>query len=214
MSSSEIRFYLELIYFISGPIVAIGVIIALIQYSLFAKDISTKYNREIGRQAIDDITTFNLSVIPQYLAYECETKSPKTMSFTFDGDVTDIPNKDLLESAFSFSESISENARRDAKELIMHLNKLCLSFQLGISDETKTYDIIGERFTEIFQQISFAAILIHYRKEANLTALFNTYNKWKNWSDVEKAESEFQAQKDNLDALTIATKNPIKPFGA
>lgn len=213
MSYCEIKNYLELAYFASGPIVAIGVIVALKQYWKFAQDIDDKYSREIGRQAIEEITIFNRIVIPKYAIYSQEIKSTGMMSFTFSGDITDVDNKNLIESAKSFSENTSEKAKQEATELIIELNRLCLSFQFGISDEKKIYEIIGSRFAEIFQNVSFMAVLIHQDKGINLTSLFSTYRKWKGWIDLEKAKLDLSAKTKKVAELEIMAKEPIKPIG-
>lgn len=213
MTYCEIKKFLELVYFISGPVVAIGTIIALKQYLKFAQDINVKYDREIGRQAIDDISNFNRVVIPKYMNYVNELTIAGMMTFTFDGDITDLNNKDLLASAKSFSENTSEKARQEAKELIMEVNRLCLSFQLGISDERKTYEIIGERFAEIFSNVSFMAIIIHNSEGANLTAALNTFKKWKNWIDLEKQKLELSVTKQKVIDLETISKAPRKPIG-
>jgi hypothetical protein len=213
MSYCEFKNCLELAYFASGPVVAIGVIIALKQYWKFAKDIDDKYSREIGRQAIEDITTFNRVIVPKYVIYDQEAKSKGMLPFAYNGNIADVENTNLIESSKSFSENISEKAKQEATELIIELNRLSLSFQFGISDERKIYEIIGNRFAEIFQSVSFMAVLIHQNKGANLAALFDTYNKWKNWMDLEKAKLDLSAKTKAVAALEVMAKEPIKPIG-
>lgn len=213
MSYCEIKSYLELAYFASGPVVAIGVFVAIIQYRKFAQDIDYKYSREIGRQAIEDITTFNRVVLPKYVIYGQETRSTGQMSFTYNGNITDVDNKNLIESARSFSENISEKAKQEATDLIIELNRLSLSFQFGMSDEQKIYEIIGSRFAEIFEDVSFMAVLIHHNKGVNLTSLFSTYKKWKTWIDLKKAILDLTAKTKQVGQLEIMAKAPIKPIG-
>jgi hypothetical protein len=214
MDFNQFRAYLEIVFFVSNPIIAIGSVVALTQYFKFSKDIDSKYGREIARQAIEDVATFNSVIMPAYLSYSNELKG--LMGFQSVGErltLDNLDSVDVIESAESFRQSISQKAIQHARELITELNRISLSLELRLSDEEKAFKLIGVQFVEIFQGVAFMAILMRKFEGANLMAAFNTHKKWKTWIDLRKAQSELSDKERIVAALEVRAEPPVKPIG-
>lgn len=206
-----LREVLELIYFLSGPILAAGVIIALLQYSQEKKDSISKYEREIVSSTINDIHNFNYTIETDYDLY---TKSLNgKMEFTYSKEYINLSDNDLFTASNKYFETLSEDSVRRAKDLAMELNKFSLSFTFLLSDDKKAKELIGFKYIQIYESILFMISHLTINNHINLESTFKLYKLWNSQSLIVLTKQKIEENKRKLQDLEDASKKQLNPIG-
>lgn len=199
---NNLRFVLEILYFISGIFVAIGVIYSIRQYILSKKDVTLKYSREINAVTTDQLKMFYTNVVPLYE----EIKNIETGLFYFDEKVVlvKIDDEKILESANGYYASLNNPSfyTEKAKKILINIQLMSANFKFGCADENMVKEIILDKYLCIFEAIF--PLLIRESDTSLYQSCVDLYNSW-------RVEKKSKQNKNETEELMEATKE-IKSF--
>lgn len=205
------RDILEIIYFISGPVIAIGVIYAIKQYWQMKKDIFNKYEREIVSSTINDVHHFNTTIQPLYKKYLDSLNG--VMIFSYDLSYQSLTQKELLDASNNFFNSINESSVFKAEEVIKEMNKFALSYTFGLSDEKKAKSIIGVQYIEFFESLLFLFSIYTEKGNMNFNDAYELYKIWNNENLINKATQTIKEKEKIINEIKAAAQTNLRPIG-
>ncbi len=201
---NNVHYVLEMLYFLAGISVAVGVIYSIRQYALSKKDVDLKYSREINAVTTDQMKVFYTEVVPLYEELKDRIKG----LFYFDTKVNlvKVDDEGIIKSAANYYESLTDKDffRKQAKKILINVQLMSTNFLLGTADEELAKGLIFDKYLCIFEAM-FPVLMIEQDKSLYQPCV-DLYNKW-------RLEKKTMENKHNTEQLKEAEKQ-IKPFKA
>ncbi|USH01083.1 hypothetical protein K6Q96_09025 [Grimontia kaedaensis] len=205
----ENRQYLEILYFISGPLTLIGVAIALIQLYLFKRDLNTKYRRESMQLTLEMFHPKSLRL----------SELSRKMDDAFELEEIEIPNIEVKEFLYEsiqnepwtkkFQDSIEAyNASIDYLCEVDHIAQVVLS---GLADEEFAFKCQGSYFVEVVNEAK--PMILAIRNSDNSEVFRDTidlYNLWNAKVKKQKLLAEHKYRERELESLSTHTVPTLK----
>jgi hypothetical protein len=206
---SDIRPYFELLFFVSGIIVAVIALYATRQISLMKADMKMRSERAAKEKAIEASSEYLTAYIPldTKFYFACKRKGLSS----YDGPIGDF-------SPESISPELKEAALKRMKFIVTFLdanNKLesiAAAFTTGVADERTGFSIIGRTFcagvADDYDIISLCRIEHPFPYWANIVKLYKT------WSS-RLSKEELAAARDALESrMKDIPDSHISPIGS
>jgi hypothetical protein len=207
---SDLRTYLELLYFASGIVVAVAVALGLQQIRLLKKDMRIRNERAAKERAIEYgrlyLTAFISSANKAYAALEKANLSTH-----------DEPVGDFSASPTRTPQQLERTAKRLVNPFLLdalnHLESIAASFVTGVADESTGFKICGRSFCGSVE--SYYDVIAACRNKKNAVAYWNNivalYGMW----SPRLSQAELRKEKERLEAKLAATapSSEVPPIG-
>ena len=196
------HFVLEILYFLSGISVAIGVVYSIRQYMLSRKDVTLKYSREVNAVTTDQLKMFYTEIVPLY--EEMENKGVKFFYFDEKVTIVKFDNAEILESAKKYYDSLSDQDYycEKAKKILINIQLMSANFEFGCADEKMVKEIILDKFLCVFEAVF--PLLTRENDTRLYQSCVDLYNAWR----VEKKTKQIKSENEKL----IEATEEIKSF--
>lgn len=193
---------LETLYYVSGIVVALGVLFAMRQYYLSKKNVHLKYHREINSITGEQLRLFYVKIVPSYEAVKNQLSC--NMSFSLNNKkIINLSDTELENSCKNYMSSIrNDGLDTSLKALLVELQIFAISFQFGLADCKLAQDAVLNKYLEICECV--LPVIFIDTDRSLYTACIELYNQWK----VFKLDNE-----NKKEAKEIETKKQeIQPF--
>ncbi len=188
----NIKYILEVFYYIAGIVVGGSIFISLFSYLLSKKDMKIKYSREINLITGDQLKNFYIEILPMYE----KLKNIENELFFFDEKITlvKLDDEDIKKSAKNYYLNLSkkEDYEKIAKALLINIQILSSNFQFGAADIELAKKIILDKYLNIFEAIF--PIILQENDVKLYQSCVDLYNKWR----IEKKTVENQKESETL----------------
>jgi hypothetical protein len=210
---TELRPWLELLYFASGIVIAVAVVYGLKQIHLLKKDIRLRNERAAKEKAIEYCSRYLNSYVRLVDAFfvDCLKRQLKSYSgpignFTSESILRDAGQRDIADkryAVFSWAAAMNE------------LEAISAAFTSGVADEATGFKIIGRTFC-VSVQSNYDLIALSRNKSKDAQGYWsNIVQLYKMWFPRLK-EVELRQAKEQLDATLAAVAaqgTRIAPIG-
>lgn len=213
------RSILELLYFLSGIGLLIGLIIAYKQYLKTTEDIQLKYAREISRDTAKAISGFYFDIMPLFREYEASinqatSASSKKLTFYFDEEITQVNFTDqgIDTASKSYLSTCSPDTLEKMFSILNKLNILAIDIESGLLDSKKIAESIGHLYIRIFQAIFpiYFSTLHITTKEKEYTQALNVFILYFQESKKQALKAQVSTLQEKVTQLETAKTNPPK----
>lgn len=209
---TNVRTYLELLYFVSGIVVAVVAIVALQQVRLLKLDIETRNERAAKERAIEAGAKYFSEFVPFLTVYFDECKNEKIPT-SYKGSVTTFKMDSLPKNWLP--DLHSRMTKFSWLPAINNLESIAAMFTTGVADGDTGFEIFGRTFCGAIQShydlIAVSNDAAPYGYYANIVKLYNI------WS-ARLSRAELEASRDLIDeqtqAITVGTTPTIGPYRA
>ncbi|WP_061250002.1 hypothetical protein [Leptospira alstonii] len=193
----HVRNILEILYFLSGTVLAVGVIVALRQYKLQKKDFEVKYTREKLNLTIDLISDFNRQVLKIFKEYK-KGRSPNDSAFFLNSNVhfIDLKDQQLRDSCESYATTWKQADLLILDEVIIEINRIASPIIYNLASEELIQKSIGDYFYKVYVEILPYIFSLKDEDESKFKDSLALFNKWL----ISKREADNKKEKDEIDA--------------
>jgi hypothetical protein len=200
-----LRQWLEILYFISGIVVAIAALLGLKQVLLLKTDITTRNKRLSVEKSIEHLDRFAKTVSPLAQKYLQNIRG-NGLSF-YNGPIIDFKKIGLKQK--SDFELCKKKLDLDPLDLLNELEVTAAAMVSGLADEKLAFNPLGRSYCDLVEKIYDVICLCRDEEEyySNIVAL---YQLWK--PRIDKIDLEKQKQKIDKDLACITDKD-IPPIG-
>jgi hypothetical protein len=209
----QLRPWIELLYFVSGIAVAIGVVYGLKQIRLLKKDIRLRNERAAKEKAIEYGRRYLRDYVQLNGAFFDDCQSGKLESYF--GPIGDFTSGSVLRSEEA---GLMANKRYALPSWLPAMNELeaiSAAFTSGVADEATGFNIVGRTFCKSVEH-SYDLIALSRHKANDAHGYWsNIVQLYKMWSP-RLEEAELRQAKEHLDsriATVSARGTRIPPIG-
>lgn len=148
-----IQIIIEMLYYISGPILAIGVIFAYKQLVLVKNDIKTKNQRSAVEKSVEYMDWYANVFIPEHEDFKKKLRNQKDvkLNYNFEGDNFKFPEP-LTVDRTSLNRCIVVKSDAGFVSLANQLEFFSYVMTNGLADEEQVFLPIGELFVDFMNQ--------------------------------------------------------------
>lgn len=187
----NVKYVLEIFYYIAGIVVCGSIFISLLSYLLSKKDMKVRYSREINSITSDQLKNFYIKILPMYE----KLKNIENELFFFDEKINlvKLDDEDIKKSAKNYYSNLSKKAdyEKIAKELLINIQILSSNFQFGVADIELAKKIILDKYLNIFEAIF--PIILQENDVKLYQSCVDLYNKWRIERKTIKNQKESEA---------------------
>lgn len=197
---------LEKLYYISGIVVAFGVLFAIKQYFLSKKDVRLKYDREINSITGEQLRLFYVKIVPAYEAVKNKLKLSCNMCFSLDKKKTiDLSDIELENSCKNYMSSIHHDGIDTSLEsLLVDLQIFVISFQFGLADCKLAQEVVLNKYLEICECV--LPVILTDTDRLLYMACIELYNQWKIIkldNENKEAAARIEEEKHKIESFPI-----------
>ncbi|WP_411066888.1 hypothetical protein [Vibrio alginolyticus] len=187
----------EFIYFLTGPLMLVGVIVAIVQLYFYNRDMKIRIERESLQLSLATLERkFTEIDTAQAEAFECEADAEIP---SFEGDVKGF-SRELIECENDWLEKMEEEDSAEFAYSMMlclnHLETLSQYILSGICDERQCFELEGALFLSYVDGLK--EFIAYFRTDDNPKLYENIVKLYGMWS-LKVNEEQLIKQKLNID---------------
>jgi hypothetical protein len=210
--TTQIRSGLELLYFVSGVVVAIGVIYGLKQIALLKKDIRLRNERAAKEKAIEYGRKYLRDYVDLQRAFFVACQEAKLAQHS--GPVGDFTSGSILGNTRIAAISTPRYGLPSWLPAMNELEALSASFISGVADEGTGFKIFGRSFCETVES-NYDLVALSRSNDSGAQGYWqNIVELYRLWSPRLEA-AELRRNKDSIEAkiAALAQDARISPIG-
>jgi len=210
---AEFRQWFEMLYFVSGIVVAIAVVYGLKQIRVLKKDIRLRNERAAKEKAIEYGSRYLCNYVHLETAFFVDYQSEKLRSYS--GPIGDFTSESVLRDVKRLDMAQKRYALPSWLTAMNELEAISAAFTSGVADEATGFKIIGRSFCGTVQYDYDLIALSRDRAKDARGYWSNIVQLYKMWSPRLK-EAELRQAKEQLDsriAAVAAQSTRIAPIG-
>jgi hypothetical protein len=203
---ANVRSWFELVYFISGPIIAIFAVVGLIQVILLKKDMRVRAIRAAKERALEYSQRYaNFVLLHREFTRECSKKKFPM----YKGDVHDFSPNSL---SSELKDIVKQKMRLDSGVAAMNeLEAIAAAFVTGVADDATGFKIFGRSFCQIVH-IHYDLLVVYDGETSNSHAQY-TRELYKAWSDRLTEKELVDIRADARTRLESIARTQFVPIG-
>ena len=203
---------LENLYYLSGILILISIIIGLIQLSIAKKTLKINSERDAATLAAKQIEIYMTRVIPLHnkiFLYEIKEKIERPEISLGEFDTDTLVNKMGKEEYIRISK---ERIKLTSLTLatLNSMEAFSVYFIKEVADEEIAFSSVGQTFTQSVESLYFDIASCRNKESKSFQNLIKLYGIWKNKISKEKLENDKIDLSKQLDAIESVS---IKPLG-
>ena len=210
--TTQIRSGLELLYFVAGVVVAIGVIYGLKQIALLKKDIRLRNERAAKEKAIEYGRKYLRDYVDLQRAFFVTCQEAKLAHYS--GPVGDFTSGSILGNARITALSTRRYVLPSWLPAMNELEALSASFISGVADEGTGFKIFGRSFCKTVES-NYDLVALSRSNDSGAQEYWqNIVELYRLWSPRLEA-AELRRNKDSIEAkiAALAQDARITPIG-
>ncbi|MHA2815067.1 DUF4760 domain-containing protein [Vibrio campbellii] len=204
----------EFIYYLTGPLTLIGVVVAMVQLYFYRQDMKIKIKRESLQLSLATLERKFAEIdAAETKAFECDDYDDFPV---FEGEIKGL-RRDLIYCSNDWLEKMDEDDAPDFTYKMMlclnHLETLSQYILSGICDENQCFKLEGPLFLSYVENLK--EFIAHARTEGNETSYENIVTLYDMWT-LKANESELIRQKITIEQQLNKSKiyKKLKTIGA
>ena len=194
-----LRPYFELLFFISGMVLAGAAIYALQQISIMKHDTDIRTRRESRIIAAEIVSEFNAQISPKYENYIALLSKSSRSSYKMESASFKQISTQEAEKLRDYVSCFDEEHRSTAKSLVDNIEKLVINISNGIADTDYAFNKIGVNYCVIIASLApFILLHKHY-----YNSCIDLYDSWNSMIVSQKLENELALTMNKLQTIQV-----------
>lgn len=203
----SILIVLEILYYISGVVLAVGIVFAYKQLKLMKDDIKTKNHRSAIEKSVEYMDWYANTFIPEHEKFSKQLRKEKDIKLSFDFQHENFRvSEELLLSDEKVLISIVTKVDAGFVTLANQLEFFSSVMISGLADEEQVFLPVGDLFVDFMDENRELYCFLRRKSDDKFGNSVKLYNLWKSRLEEQKLDkqlSELERKRSTLKSAPI-----------